>query len=127
MDFQKRLEGLTVLVVEDEYYVADDLRRALERLGARVAGPVPSHAEAWEKLSGKTKIDLAVLDVNLRGEEVYDLADELARRKIPLIFATGYDEALIPERFQDFPRWQKPFDPNVLARSLSDQAHSEDA
>ncbi|MCB8837056.1 response regulator [Aurantimonas sp. VKM B-3413] len=118
IDLHKRLEGRTVLVVEDEYYVADDLRGALERLGARVAGPVPSPAEAWEQLSRTPDINVAVLDVNLRGELVYDLADELVRREILCVFATGYDGALIPDRFRDCPRWQKPFDPNVFARSL---------
>ena len=56
-----------ILVVEDDYMIADDLRRDLEAAGARVLGPVPSLPEALELLRGADRLDAAVLDVNLHG------------------------------------------------------------
>ena len=116
---EPRLGGRTVLVVEDEYYVADDITQALERLGARVLGPIATKGEAMERLEEGDPIDLGVLDINLNGQTVYPVADELARRGIPFVFATGYDPMIIPDHYRDRPRWQKPFDPDGLARALA--------
>ncbi|MEX6507374.1 response regulator [Jiella sp. M17.18] len=114
------LIGHVVLVVEDEYYLADDVAVALNRLGATVIGPVPTVAEARERLARADRIDLAVLDINLQGEAIYPFADDLSDRGIRFVFATGYDTAVLPERFRDTPRWQKPFDPQGLAAALAE-------
>ena len=111
-----------VLVVEDEYYLAQDLARALQKLGAQVVGPVPT-LEAALALIGAEPVDAAVLDINLRGEEVYPVADALAERGIPFVFATGYDRSSIPATYQDVPRWEKPFDPHELAKGLPGLGH----
>ena len=116
---EQHLRGRTVLIVEDEYYVADDLTQALERLGACVLGPIATKAEAMDRLETGDAIDLGVLDINLNGQTVYPVADELARRGIPFVFATGYDPSVIPDHYRDRPRWQKPFDPDGLARALA--------
>lgn len=118
-DVENRLSGRTVLVVEDEYYLADDLTQALERLGATVIGPVATKSAAMQRLEDGTQIDLAILDINLNGQTVYSVADELARREIPFVFATGYDPAAIPDAYRERPRWQKPFDSDALARVLA--------
>jgi CheY-like chemotaxis protein len=111
------LAGQRVLVVEDEYFLADDLVQSLTRLGAAVLGPVSSAAAALSLLdSGQP--DLAIVDINLKGDISFAIADAMAARNLPFIFATGYDEAAIPGRFSDRPRWQKPYDVMQMMDSL---------
>ena len=113
------LSGRRILVVEDEFFLADDLARSLTRLGGEVVGPVPTREQALGLLSGPERIDLAVLDINLRGESAFPIADALAERGVPFLFATGYGQASVPERFRHRrPHWEKPFDPDDLARAL---------
>lgn len=107
-----------VLVVEDEYFIADDMAKALEKLGAEVVGPVPRRDKALMLLSSGEGIDAAVLDINLRGEEVFPVADALAERGIPFVFATGYDPSSVPVAYADVSRWEKPFNPDALAQAL---------
>ena len=116
---QPSLRGRRVLVVEDEYFVADDLGRALTQLGAEVLGPVATREEAFELLSTGERIDLAVLDINLQGESVFPVVDTLIEQGVPFLFATGYDQASVPGRYQHVPCWEKPFDPHTLARALA--------
>ncbi len=118
------LAGRRVLVVEDEYFIADDIARALRKLGAEVIGPLPSRDEALDAFSSQGRIDAAVLDINLRGEVIYPLADALRQRGVPFVFATGYDAASIPEPYRCVARWEKPFDPHALAAALPALARS---
>jgi CheY-like chemotaxis protein len=115
---QPSLSGCRVLVVEDEFFVADDLVRAIRQLGAEVLGPVPTRDEALDLLATAGKIDLAVLDINLEDEAVYPVADLLTAQKVPFLFATGYSRALVPPQYQQVPRWEKPFNPQTLAQAL---------
>jgi len=116
---QPSLTGRRVLVVEDEYFLADDLGRALTQLGAEVLGPVATREEAFELLASGERIDLAVLDINLQGESVFPVADTLLEQGVPFLFATGYDQTAIPLQYQQVPRWEKPFAPEALAQALS--------
>lgn len=111
--------GLRVLIVEDEYFIAEDIARAAAALGGEVVGPAPDIAMGLELLDSGTEIDVAVLDINLRGHEVFELADKLMSRDIPFVFATGYDAGAIPERFRLTPLWEKPFDAAELAAALT--------
>jgi CheY-like chemotaxis protein len=113
------LAGRRVLVVEDEYFVADDLDRALKTLGAEVVGPFASREKALEAFISGEPFDIAVLDINLQGEAIYPVADVLLEAGVPFVFATGYDKASLPEPYRDIPRWEKPFDPGELAKALS--------
>jgi len=112
------LRGCRVLVVEDEYLLADDLSLALSSAGAEVLGPVPSVEEAIATIVSEQKIDLAVLDVNLRGDMVFPVADALMERGIPFAFATGYDRDALPDRFTTVPRFEKPFKAHGVAAIL---------
>lgn len=112
------LRGKFVLVMEDEYFIADDIARALTEAGAEVVGPFGHVQQGMARLAGEPKIDLAVLDINLNGAKVFDLAAALQEKNIPFIFATGYGNGLLPERFEHVPRWEKPFDIASLARAL---------
>ncbi|WP_283179551.1 response regulator [Gemmobacter sp. 24YEA27] len=104
------LSGISVLVVEDEYLLATDLAQFLERGGASVIGPFPTLTEALSSVCAGAKPDFAMLDVNLRGEMVFPLADHLIAAGIPFIFMTGYDTASLPAAYAEIPRLRKPVD-----------------
>ena len=113
------LHGLRVLVVEDDYITAFDLKAELEGMGAVVLGPVPGLEGALEVLAKDPGPDSALLDINLGGEMVFPLADRLRERGIPFIFTTGYDKWAIPEPYADLPRIEKPLDMRRLAQALA--------
>ncbi len=112
------LQGRRILVVEDEYMMAEDLRRDLEKVGAEVVGPVPSVADALRLLAREDGLDGAVLDVNLRGEKAYPVADALRERGVPFVLATGYEQWALPEAYKEVPRCDKPVDLCHLARTF---------
>ena len=112
------LRGRRILVVEDEYLLADDLTYALVDAGAEVIGPAGSVEDASALVTSEERIDAAVLDVNLRGEMVFPVADALIGRGIPFAFTTGYDQWALPDRFADRPRLEKPFKGQRLATAL---------
>lgn len=114
------LRGRTVLVAEDEYTIATDLKRELVRAGARVIGPVASLEWTLELIDATQHIDAAILDVNLQGEKVFPAADLLGIRGVPFLFATGYDESVIPTRFEDILRCEKPMEPHDLVRVVTE-------
>ncbi len=93
------LKDRRILVVEDEYLIADLLASDLADAGAIVLGPVGSLGDAFELIGEGALIDAAVLDVNLGGELVYPAADKLVESAVPFVFTTGYDPLSIPPRF----------------------------
>ena len=112
------LQGRRILVVEDEYMMAEDLQHALEKAGAQVIGPVPSVADALRLLAAEEAVDGAILDVNLRGETAFPVADALRERNMPFVLATGYEQWALPDAYKDAPRCDKPVDLRQLARAL---------
>jgi response regulator RpfG family c-di-GMP phosphodiesterase len=112
------LAGCRLLIVEDEYYLADDAQMVLTEVGADVLGPVATIKAAEALVASEPRIDGVLLDVNLRGELAFDFADALHTRGIPFVFVTGYDQAMVPERFADAPRLQKPVSGQELVRLL---------
>ncbi|WP_414470621.1 response regulator [Microvirga sp. M2] len=112
------LQGRRILVVEDEYMMAEDLQRDLQQVGAEVVGPVPSVTDALRLLAMEETIDGAILDVSLRGEKAYPVADALRERGVPFVLATGYEQWALPEAYRDVPRCDKPVDLRHMARAL---------
>lgn len=104
----RTLADCHILVVEDEYMLAEDLREELESAGAFVLGPAPDVDSALALLAVEPQIDGAILDINLSGQASFAVADELLRRKVPFVFTTGYDRHAIPDRYQHLPRCEKP-------------------
>jgi DNA-binding response OmpR family regulator len=113
-----KLAGRRILVVEDEYFIADDLSRGLRREGARVVGPAADLAGAL-KLGRGEQLDGAVLDVNLGGEMSYPVADLLAHRGVPYLFTTGYDDRTLIGAYSDVARIEKPFDVEAVMTALA--------
>jgi DNA-binding NtrC family response regulator len=113
-----QLAGMRVLVVEDEYYIADDLRRGLSGAGANIIGPVGSVAQA-EAAIEEGEFDCAVLDLNLHGENAAVIADQLKIMGVPFAIATGYGSGAVPSRHDDVPRLEKPFDPSQVVELIS--------
>ncbi|MBV9835725.1 MAG: response regulator [Alphaproteobacteria bacterium] len=106
----QELDGLTVLIVEDNYLVAEAVREIFEERGSTVIGPAARVEEAL-RLAETELLDGAVLDINLAGEFCFPVAAALHARQVPFLFITGYGEAmLIPAQFRDVPRLPKPFD-----------------
>lgn len=112
------LQGIKVLVVEDEFLVATLIEDMLHSAGCIVCGPIPRLASALEA-ARKEACDVAVLDVNLAGERVFPVADILAQRNVPFVFVTGYGVNTLPSEYAQCPRLHKPFKLAELFGTLS--------
>lgn len=110
------LTGKRVLVVEDEYFIAADLKRTLKQQGAEVVGPVGNLAAAFDL--AEEALDAAVLDVNLEEVHSYPIADRLRERNVPYLFVTGYDGWSLPAAYRDEARVAKPFAMHVVVDLL---------
>jgi CheY-like chemotaxis protein len=107
--FLKSLAGRRILLVEDEFLVADEIMLALSELGITTR-PASTVERAIGLLKSPQTVDAALLDVNLRGEVVFPLVDILRARRIPYVFLTGYDPDTIPEQYRDVAVCLKPVD-----------------
>ena len=85
------LSGKRVLLVEDEYFLAEDMSRSLRSSGAEVLGPFADVNGAMRCLETETVVSAAILDINLRGEMIFLLADALGARNVPYVFSSGYE------------------------------------
>lgn len=83
------LQDLRVLVVEDSWHVANALKTLLEELGVSVTGPAATLEEA-ERLLAAGRPDVAVVDINLKGEMAYGLIDRLNERGVRVVVISGY-------------------------------------
>lgn len=113
------LSGKSVLMVEDEYLIADALCSAFEMEDVHVVGPFPNVASAMKELDKGIHADIAVLDVNLNGERVFPLADRLMADNVPIILTTGYDSDAIPRDYAHLQRLQKPLHLHELLGCLN--------
>lgn len=107
------LAGRRILVVEDEMLIAAMIEETLQDLGCHVVGPV-SKLDAALRLSCEEALDAAVLDVTIRGGQVYPVAEQLLARNIPFVLASGYGEWALPASLRDRPHLAKPFTPQDL-------------
>ncbi|MEA2804083.1 MAG: hypothetical protein QOE49_4178 [Rhodospirillaceae bacterium] len=107
-----------VLVVEDEVIVGMLLEDMLEDLGCEVAA-ISTHLEQALHLARTLDIDLAILDVNLRGTQSFPVADVLSVRSVPFLFATGYGAQILKPPYSGTPTLQKPFQLDDLRQILA--------
>lgn len=115
------LTGRRVLLVEDDYLLADALAQALRSTGALVSGPIGTVDGALAAVAELDEIEAVVLDVNLNGIRVDAVADAVRARGVPMVFVSGYDRNLLPPRFADVPHCLKPVDIDQLAATLAAQ------
>lgn len=107
-----------VLIVDDEPLIALLVADWLDELGYEVVGPAKDVGQALALI--KTgNLSAAILDLSLRGEDSYSVADALLQRKIPFAFGTGRDEAAIEARFAHVPVLSKPYDLNRLKATVT--------
>lgn len=115
------LSGLRVLLVEDEVLVAMYVEDLLEDAGCEIIGPVPRLDLALSTVA-ETVVDVAILDVNLRGEQVWPVADALAARGVPHVFLTGYTADTVPPAHAATVRLTKPIKASDLFDTLTAMA-----
>ena len=108
---------LRILIVEDEMLDALNIEDMLIELGHEVAG-IASRLDPALDLARNGGFDAAMLDVNLAGDRSFPVADLLAARDIPFLFATGYGLDGIDEKYRDRLILQKPFRITELAAAL---------
>jgi CheY-like chemotaxis protein len=119
MTARDSLAGCRILVVEDEYLLADELSADLRDSGACVVGPAGTVEAALALLGGGALIAGAILDMSLCGEMAFGVADRLRERGVPFVFTTGYDASQIPARFRHIQRFEKPLDMENVKRALA--------
>src|SRR5215208_410366 len=102
------LQGKRIIVIEDEPLVAMDLESSLVAAGCEIAGSVGTIDKA-RALIAKTECDAALMDANLAGYPVDDLAAALTQKNIPFAFVTGYGRMALPLGFRDALVLNKPF------------------
>jgi CheY-like chemotaxis protein len=107
-----------VLVVEDEYLIAKRFAGELAKLGIETVGPAGTVAQALALIAHGDHLDGATLDIKVRDDKVFAVADALQARGVPFVFATGYDQEAIPDRYRHVVRCQKPLDPAQVVRAL---------
>src|SRR5205085_6069744 len=117
-DPERPPRGLRVFVVEDEPMIGMLLEDMLDELGCTVAASAARLDEALT--AARTgEFDVALLDVNLHGQNTGPVAEVLSARGVPFVFATGYSEQGLPEAFRGRPNLKKPFQLDALGQALA--------
>jgi CheY-like chemotaxis protein len=125
---QRRSEDAVIagklLIVEDEFLIGEDLSVWPQREGIEVVGPFNTISGALDMLDTDTDIGAAIVDINIRGQLAFELADRLMERKIPFVFYTGYESMIVPDRFRGISRVRKPAAWADIKRALFDEGSS---
>lgn len=111
------LEGRRILIVEDEAPIALNLAAAVQQAGGVVVGPVATVAGAHAAMAD-TRLDGALLDIRLRNENSFPLADILAVLGIPFVFVSGLSSALMPYPHRERPLFDKPYETAAVIEAL---------
>jgi CheY-like chemotaxis protein len=113
-------EGRNILVVEDEPLIAMMLEDFLESLGHTIAASCDNLSDALTKAE-MDGYDVAILDVNLKGESVWPVAERLKARGVPFVIASGGHVEPPPAEFASAPMLEKPYTIDRITPAL-DQA-----
>lgn len=107
-----------ILVMEDEWILAEATCDALQQAGFEVVGPTPKPEEALRRIEAEA-LDAATLDIRLKDNSGFAVAEELARRNIPFVFISGYTVRDLPEKFRGRPFLNKPATGAEVVRAIS--------
>ncbi len=116
----REFSGRRILVVEDDGLIAMLLEAMLGDLGCKVVGPAVSVDEALEMIGTGVALDAALLDLNLDGSPSYPVADALTKLGVPVVFCTGYGDAMLRPSDRSAPLLRKPYRSVDLARALGE-------
>jgi DNA-binding response OmpR family regulator len=110
---RRSLAGLRVLVAEDEFLIALSIEDALARAGCEVVGPV-ARADQARQIASRTRLDGAILDVDLAGETAEPVARQLLHEGVPVVFATAARADELSPLLRGMPRLEKPYELDSL-------------
>ena len=114
------LKGIRVLILEDEFFLADDLARALSEAGGVPVGPVATVRQA-EELVERERLDAAIVDLNLRGEMASEFIEGLAASQLPCLIVSGYGNVDLPHSVSRIRRVEKPISPASVMKALAEE------
>ena len=117
----RTLSGYRIVIVEDDYYQAQDCRQLLEAAGARVIA-VSATVPDLPALLGDGRIDAVLIDINLGHGLSFDFARELKAQGIPFVFLTGYDAVMLPDDLAGSGYLTKPADARRIMAALLNAA-----
>jgi DNA-binding response OmpR family regulator len=107
-----------ILVVEDDFLVALTTIDILESIGCEIVGPA-SRLAAAVQLAQTESLDAAILDINISGEMIWPVAEELQRRDVPFLFLSAYPQlSIVPKIFATIARFEKPLEKARLVNHL---------
>lgn len=118
MSGEARLDGRRVLVIDDDFYQAQDSAGALRSAGAQVIGPCASLAAALAAISAH-RLSAAVVDINLGEGPTFAVLAALQAASVPFVVVTGYDAAALPETLAQADRLQKPVTPRQVVQAIA--------
>lgn len=114
------LDGLRILVVEDNFLVAEAFSQLLEVNGCTIVGPAGRLDEGLT-LAGREPLDGALLDVNLAGDRSFPIAQLLRERGVPFMFLSGYDDtSMVPGDLRSARRLGKPIPDRALIEAIEE-------
>ncbi|WP_235679081.1 response regulator [Aquibium microcysteis] len=117
---ESRLDGRSILILEDEYLIAMDVEQSCLERGAREVTILRSLEQLRGRASEQDRFDAAILDLRLGGESTVHFARELVARGVPFVFATGMtDVGELTDSFPDVPVIGKPYSGDELVRILA--------
>lgn len=114
------IDGASILLLEDEFMISVDAEEILLEMGARDVTVAPTLEKARQFLAERS-FDVAILDVNINGESSFGLAEELAARGAPFVFATGYEltDRSLPPSLEGALRLTKPYTSARLREAIT--------
>lgn len=112
-----QLRGLKVFVVEDESLIAMLLEDLLDEFECEIVGSALTLRQAMEQ-AATVPAEVAILDINLGGDPIFPVAELLTSRNIPIIFASGYGAAALPDEWRGHPSLPKPFSADQVEAAL---------
>lgn len=116
---QLLLRGHRILVVEDDPFIALDLEMELQAAGAIVIGPVGHIQAGLDLIANEPVISAAILDINIRGQFVFPVADILHQKDVPFVFATGESPDMLPDKFANITVYPKPNSPSEIVQGVA--------
>jgi len=116
------MNAVKVLIVDDHPIVLSGCRALLAEASDMLMLEARDAATAQEVYAAHSP-EVAVIDINLRGQSAFPVADALEARAVPFVFATGYSASTVPDRYRHIPRWEKPYRLEELVQALPALIH----